>query len=50
METNLHILLECKGPNDHLSKRQIKWLSRNSEKYNFNVGFVVVSEKQIGKL
>ena len=49
-ENNFHILLECKGPNDRLSKRQIRWLSRNLGKYNLNVGLVVASEKQIGHL
>jgi hypothetical protein len=49
-ENNFHILLECKGPNDRLSKRHIRWLSRNLEKYRLNVGLIVVSEKQIGHL
>jgi hypothetical protein len=49
-ENNFHILLECKRPNGRLSKRQIRWLSRNSERYKLNVGLVVVSENQVGKL
>jgi hypothetical protein len=49
-QSNYHILLECKKGLDRLSKKQIRWLTRNSEVYGFNVGFVVLSSSQIGKL
>jgi hypothetical protein len=49
-ENNFHVLLECKGPKNRLIKTQIRWLSRNLERYKLNVGLVVVNENQVGKL
>jgi len=49
-ENKFHVLLECKGPKNRLIKTQIKWLSRNLEKYKLNVGLVVVNENQVGRL
>jgi len=49
-ENNFHVLLECKGPKNRRIKTQIRWLSRNLERYKLNACFVVVNENQVGKL
>jgi len=50
IESNSHILLECKAPNDRFRKHQKRWWKRNAEHYNMKTGIVITSKEQLGKL